>query len=180
MTIAESKGDAPAYATANNDERAAAKDTTIDEAAVSKDTDMIMERGVEVLIVDGEVETMNVACGVETVNAEVHEVVADLVTAATKSTEKRRETSAAVANPRKRRRAVLQDSSEDECDGTGLDEAASPASFLRAAPPPCVVNGDTNLMDYGAEPTSILTKTLTKRRTVMTKSLVTWMAMMTG
>ncbi|KAF4132648.1 hypothetical protein GN958_ATG18177 [Phytophthora infestans] len=70
MTIAESKGDAPAYATANNDERAAAKDTTIDEAAVSKDTDMIMERGVEVLIVDGEVETMNVACGVETVNAE--------------------------------------------------------------------------------------------------------------
>ncbi|KAG1706316.1 hypothetical protein DVH05_001464 [Phytophthora capsici] len=166
MVIAESKGDVPAYATANNDEGAAAKDTTVDNGAEAKDTDTIMESemealsvegGVEEVVVDGEVEAVNVACDkVETVNVEVEEVVADLITAVTVSAGERPETPATIATPRKRHRAVLQDSSEDECDGTGLDEAPSPTSFFRVAPPPCVVNGDANLMDSGAEKSTYL------------------------
>ncbi|KAE9273769.1 hypothetical protein PF001_g27360 [Phytophthora fragariae] len=51
-------------------------------------------------------------------------------------------------NVRKRRRAILEEVSAGE-DGSSGEDVAAPG-FLRM-PPPCVVDGDANLMDAGAD-----------------------------
>ncbi|KAE8969419.1 hypothetical protein PF011_g26813 [Phytophthora fragariae] len=74
------------------------------------------------------------------------EVIADMVTAVVEDTAT--EQPGPGRNVRKRRRAILEEVSAGE-DGSSGEDVAAPG-FLRM-PPPCVVDGDANLMDAGAD-----------------------------
>ncbi|KAE9115755.1 hypothetical protein PF010_g9221 [Phytophthora fragariae] len=74
------------------------------------------------------------------------EVIADMVTVVVEDTATEQPDPG--RNVRKRRRAILEDVSAGE-DGSSGEDVAAPG--LLRMPPPCVVDGDANLMDAGAD-----------------------------